>query len=1033
MLCSNNTDINFQNYIQQFKVKKGCDFTHTSLDNPSGSFYIPSSKLDEFHDIYADAITDDNLYSMTEKHTDNLYSPILIDFDFRYPKKDNLDENGEFKRLYDMQNILDAIKIYINSITKYIDFFDDNGSHIYVFNKKYPSISNDPDIIKDGIHIVIPDINVKQSVQLLARDKCLNKLSKLFSNLGYINSIEDIFDKSVIDKNNWLMFSSTKPNSLPYILKKVYNCKYVKDDNDDFILSFKDVKNDIINFDKNDRNSKKNIYKYLTSTLSIRNKAKRNNIKNKDAQKIIKKYEDKILQEHKNKLIRDQIINTIPSKIKNKNIDFKMIEKFVLILDIKRADVYNDWIRLGWCLHNIDYRLLNSWITFSRMSTKYKEGQCEFLWNRMKPGKLNIGTLRMWAKKDNEAEYDKIIKDDLNKLVKIGRSGTHTDIANIIHKYYKNEFVCSNVRNNIWYYFNNHRWNISDSGVQLRKLMSTKIVELFQIELDSFRSDLKDIEDYDPEQNYDEQDSDDDIHSVSSKNSCSYSDSDNDSNDNSDSDDDQDEDENEDDKKRKQDIKNKRNEWFKEKEQKKLDKIKKNQDFIKRTQRFKGLTAIDKKDEIDKINKNIKDYQKVIKSLKTSTFKTALLKECTELFYIEKFEEKLDTNKELLGFTNGVLDLQTMEFRDGHADDFISLSTKISYHKYQPHKEEKNKIYNQIFEFIQQIQPDKHMQQYLLKTLGSYLTGNIKEHRLHLFNGEGSNGKSKIIELFQECMGEYAGQFSISLLTNKRCKSNEANPEVSKAVGRRFMVMQEPGDKDKLEIGYMKELTGGDRLQARGLYKDPIEFYPQFHLAIICNHLPNINSDDPASWRRLKVVDFPCKFCDDPNPDNPFEFKIDCRLGEKFDVWKEHFMSILVYYYKKYMDEGIFEPEQVQRCTKMYQYENDIFKQYSTERLIFKESSEEQYNFLDVNQCYEDFKYWHRDSGHNAKLPSNKNNFIKSMDKVIGKHTTLRNSNVKGWDNYILNNSFDGSDTSSIHNMASKKYSSCFVSNDDEL
>ena len=43
------------------------------------------------------------------------------------------------------------------------------------------------------------------------------------------------------------------------------------------------------------------------------------------------------------------------------------------------------------------------------------------------------------------------------------------------------------------------------------------------------------------------------------------------------------------------------------------------------------------------------------------------------------FGDKLDQDKWTLGFINGVVDLQTGEFRDGRALDYISKSTNIPY------------------------------------------------------------------------------------------------------------------------------------------------------------------------------------------------------------------------------------------------------------------------------------------------------------------------------------------------------------------
>ena len=54
--------------------------------------------------------------------------------------------------------------------------------------------------------------------------------------------IDDIYDESVIEKNNWLMYGSCKPGNKPYKLTKIYdylesgNLKLIEEKDDNFIL-----------------------------------------------------------------------------------------------------------------------------------------------------------------------------------------------------------------------------------------------------------------------------------------------------------------------------------------------------------------------------------------------------------------------------------------------------------------------------------------------------------------------------------------------------------------------------------------------------------------------------------------------------------------------------------------------------------------------------------------------------------------------------------------------------------------------------
>ena len=46
-------------------------------------------------------------------------------------------------------------------------------------------------------------------------------MKPVFERLGFINTVDDIFDEAVIEKNNWLMYGSSKPNKEPYKITNI--------------------------------------------------------------------------------------------------------------------------------------------------------------------------------------------------------------------------------------------------------------------------------------------------------------------------------------------------------------------------------------------------------------------------------------------------------------------------------------------------------------------------------------------------------------------------------------------------------------------------------------------------------------------------------------------------------------------------------------------------------------------------------------------------------------------------------------------
>jgi P4 family phage/plasmid primase-like protien len=261
-----------------------------------------------------------------------------------------------------------------------------------------------------------------------------------------------------------------------------------------------------------------------------------------------------------------------------------------------------------------------------------------------------------------------------------------------------------------------------------------------------------------------------------------------------------------------------------------------------------------------------------------------------------------------------------------------------------------------------------------------------------------SNGKSKIIELYQKCFGEYCCTLPIALLTQKRSSSSSATPELSRAKSRRFACLQEPGENERLNIGLMKEMTGGDKLYARGLYREGTEFKPQFKMILTCNHLPVVPSDDGGTWRRIRVVKFESRFCDNPDPNKPNEFPIDTDLPTRFDEWKEPFMSMLIDVYKVMVTSPkIREPEEVLECTREYQRRNDIIADF-LDNMVERDDN----SFLDISIAFLEFKAWLKEEGVFDKS-IRKSDFQIYIDKIYGK--CIKRNLVKGWSGFRMKTS----------------------------
>jgi P4 family phage/plasmid primase-like protien len=342
--------------------------------------------------------------------------------------------------------------------------------------------------------------------------------------------------------------------------------------------------------------------------------------------------------------------------------------------------------------------------------------------------------------------------------------------------------------------------------------------------------------------------------------------------------------------------------------------------------------------------------------LKTTRFKDNVMRECRELFFDEEFTKKLDANKDLIAFNNGVMDLTTFEFRDGKPEDYLSFSTGIDYDPDRKYHE--YDTWPAVETFMKQVLPDRVVRDYFLKHLATNLVGGNTAQKFHILTGSGSNGKSMIMNLTSTALGDYACTVPISLFTQKRKGSGNAAPEVIRLKGRRFVTMQEPDESIALNTGLMKEITSGEKMYARDLFKSGTEFEVQakFHLA--CNDKPKINTTDGGTWRRLVVINFLSKFVPTPSANNEFPMDESIQFAVQSKEWATPFLNYLVHVLKE--GKGLRKlpaPQAVLQYTSEYRDENDGISRFMNEKLMAIQEGD-QVQPIDKTTLKRVFKQW---------------------------------------------------------------------------
>ncbi len=365
---------------------------------------------------------------------------------------------------------------------------------------------------------------------------------------------------------------------------------------------------------------------------------------------------------------------------------------------------------------------------------------------------------------------------------------------------------------------------------------------------------------------------------------------------------------------------------------------------------------------------------------------------CCELFRDQDFVQKLDSDSHLIGFSNGVLDLRMNppQLRETMYDDYISLSTGYDYKEFN----ENDTAVRHVYEYFEKVFTDEKLRIYFIEYCANLLKGGNDAKTFVLLTGGGENSKSVAISFIQNVLGRYMIVLPTTLITGQRTQSSQATPELARMCGIRFAVLQEPSSRDVMNTGVLKELSGNDKFYVRPLYGEGFEMIPLFKLALICNKLPRVAGDDPATWNRIRVVPFTSCFPKDKKlvPSDPKDqieqriFPRDNEFDQKLPDMTQAFMWILVQTYKKLKRRGFSsEPESVRQATDIYRKNNDVLSQFIEEKVIKDKTGK-----LGVIEIYDVFKRWFKEANSNAPSaftkPDLKDELIKRWGKPFGNY-----------------------------------------------
>ena len=358
----------------------------------------------------------------------------------------------------------------------------------------------------------------------------------------------------------------------------------------------------------------------------------------------------------------------------------------------------------------------------------------------------------------------------------------------------------------------------------------------------------------------------------------------------------------------------------------------------------------------DKISEIVNYIKKVEKYLRSVSSRDKLVKDILRVLTTDYIE--FDENPFHLCLLNRVYDLKTGTFITPHYSQYNSMNTGWKWVSgYNPkYKKELEQV------LLPQIFPKAESRKLYLMLLATGLFGKVIQH-FFIAKGVGGNGKSVIDSLMIRTGGNYAYKLpSTAVLQNIK---EGANPTIANLHNKRFILVQEPDKKHRINTSTIKEITGDKELNCRTLYSTNTTTKLKGTLVMECNDLPQLDETGDAITRRIILIPFTSRFLTDTMYKNTTQEEIDgggiyranpAYIDDQFqDEYKQAFMMILMEHFRLFQADNYTFKNIPKECTdeaKEYmKFSDDIYGWFDDKYAKDKEG------VIPFKDVWHDFEY----------------------------------------------------------------------------
>lgn len=372
------------------------------------------------------------------------------------------------------------------------------------------------------------------------------------------------------------------------------------------------------------------------------------------------------------------------------------------------------------------------------------------------------------------------------------------------------------------------------------------------------------------------------------------------------------------------------------------------------------------------------DLLKIVQRHLTTSSLSNILRQAAIDEAIEIATSKFDSNPELLGVQNGVVELATGTHRLGRPEDFVTLQCGTSHDPAAKCPE--------FRKFIASItEEDAQFAEIIQRALGYSAFGHTKEQVFFMILGPGANGKGVLLRTIIKALGDYAKTVAPNLLQSAYASNpNAPSPAVMTLKGSRLYACTEFDGKKRFDDAFIKQISGSDALTARSNFGEQETFTPVGKLWLSLNSDPEIAYDNAAMWRRLRVIPLMRSFTGSER-DNDLDSKLATELPG--------ILNWLIEGACMYHQDGLGDCKKVHEATSKLRERSDTVRTWFRHCCTKRDGAAIQ----GANDVYRNYVTYTR-SSNRTPLPMPK--FNARLVTLGCRH--VRRSTFNGWTGFVL-------------------------------